>query len=94
MASTVSVVEPLVDSVEEHLSVAEDAVEDRASSATVERVMTNLDAAEADALLLAPQSYLRGRLPDILALRRRADLGPEYFEWMAEMGAGAHGHHR
>jgi acetolactate synthase I/III small subunit len=34
------------------------------------------------------------RLPDILALRRRADLGPEYFEWMAEMGAGAHGHHR
>ena len=23
----------------------------------------------------------------------RADLGPEYFEWMAEMGAGAHGHH-
>ena len=34
------------------------------------------------------------RLPDILALRRRADLGPEYFEWMAEMGAGAQGHHR
>ena len=34
------------------------------------------------------------RLPDILALRRRVDLGPEYFEWMAEMGSGAHGHHR
>jgi acetolactate synthase-1/3 small subunit len=34
------------------------------------------------------------RLPDVLAVRRRADLGPEYFEWMAEMGAGAHGHQR
>jgi acetolactate synthase-1/3 small subunit len=34
------------------------------------------------------------RLPDVLALRRRADLGAEYFEWMAEMGSGAHGHHR
>jgi len=33
------------------------------------------------------------RLPDVLSMRRRADLGPEYFEWMAEMGSGAHGHH-
>ena len=32
------------------------------------------------------------RLPDVLAVRRRADLGTEYFQWMAEMGGGASGH--
>jgi acetolactate synthase I/III small subunit len=56
---------------------------------------------ESRMLLLVSDAHRLGRveeelarLPDILALRRRADLGHEYFEWMAEMGAGAHGHHR
>jgi acetolactate synthase-1/3 small subunit len=51
---------------------------------------------ESRMLLLVSDAHRLGRveeelarLPDILAMRRRADLGHEYFEWMAEMGAGA-----
>jgi hypothetical protein len=71
-----AVADALADSVDGHLAVAEDAVGMSASAlfpisgAIVERTVTNLDAAEADALLLAPQSYMRGRLPDILARAR------------------------
>jgi hypothetical protein len=37
----------------------------------VERVMSNLDAAEADLLRLAPNDYLRGQMPSLLANVRR-----------------------
>jgi hypothetical protein len=60
-------------SIMRHLAAARDAAE-RSSSlrsvtagAAVERTMSNLAAAEADLLRLAPLDYVRGQLPSILA---------------------------
>ena len=68
-----AVAETLATSIAGHLAVAEDAVQMSRSllrsspGAVRERTTTNLDAAEIDALLLAPASDLCGRLPEVLA---------------------------
>jgi hypothetical protein len=69
-----SIVEPVLQDVEEHLSAAEKIAERGTwrwrfsrSTSVVERAKSHLDAAEADLLRLAPTSYLRGQLPDLEA---------------------------
>jgi hypothetical protein len=53
----------------------------RLSSRDLERALTNLDAAEAELLQLAPTAYLRGQIPRLLALTQRLPIGdPQRFE--------------
>jgi hypothetical protein len=61
--------EPLLEAIDCHLAAAREAALTRrwsADKAALERAMSNLDAAEALLLTLAPPSYLLGRLPGLL----------------------------
>lgn len=65
----------LVATIRGHLETARTTAEDRSrrslvaamAGSTVERVSSNLDAAEADVLRLAPTGYLRGQMPSLLS---------------------------
>jgi len=70
----------LVDTIVRQLDTAKQAADDRTAKkkwraglrgSDVERVMGNLDAAEANILRLAPADYLLGQLPNLLAHVRR-----------------------
>jgi hypothetical protein len=63
----------LIDAIEGHLEAAEKAAAGKSSrralisGSAVERTRSNLDAAEADLLRIAPLDYVAGQLPSILA---------------------------
>jgi hypothetical protein len=92
----------LVDAIDRHLDAAE-ATAQRASDGTrgswlhrltgaeMERVRSNLDAAEADLLRLAPPEYLAGQVPSLLAYARqhldRTDARLERLEVVAREAA-------
>lgn len=63
----------LREAIEHHLAAAREATEPRrrrqlwlSKGASIERAMSNLDAAEADLLQLAPAGYLLGQVPSLL----------------------------
>ncbi|HEX5781174.1 MAG TPA: hypothetical protein VFX80_04605 [Solirubrobacteraceae bacterium] len=72
-------VKPAFDGIHDHLEAAKEAAEDRVwrrwysrarvsiGGAAVERANSNLDAAEAEVLTVAPLDYVRGQLPNLVA---------------------------
>jgi hypothetical protein len=63
-------VKELVTAIQAHLKAAKEAAEGRSyiprDGSRIERAMSNLDAAEADLLQLAPEEYLVGQMPALL----------------------------
>jgi hypothetical protein len=63
-------VKELVTAIQAHLKAAKEAAERRSylprDGSRIERAMSNLDAAEADLLQLAPEEYLLGQMPALL----------------------------
>jgi hypothetical protein len=85
--SAAEIAEPVADQVRRHLEVARSAAVDGArsplgrrlmhatNSADFERIAGNLDAAEAELLRIAPESFVRGQVRVLVAKVRRLPLG-------------------